>query len=267
MSSKSNPASYLNKKSIYAIAGGSVAAAIILSVFLFYPDLSGDAKIPGSNVAENMDIPEIQSGQQSVPQSEEQSMPSAQSGENPIVAEVNGEGIHLNEVKEAQAVIQAQSGQQVQGTALLDQLVTKELLLQEADARDISITTQEAKSSLESQITQNGMTIDQFKQRLQQQGTSYEDTVSLYREQITIDALLKDAVSGTDVSVSESEAQSFFDENTDAIQNQFGEDTAYEDVSDAIKNTITQQKQQGLVTEFINELKSDAEIITYKDRL
>lgn len=265
MSSKSSPASYFNKKSIIGIGGASIAAAIILSVFLFYPgiDPSEDAQIPGSNIAEDMDVPEIQSGQQS-PQ---QSQPEMSASGNPVVAEVNGEEIHLNEVKEAQAVIQAQSGQKVQGSALIDQLVTKELLLQEADDRGVSVSSQEAKTSLEEQVKQNGMTVEQFKQNLQQQGSTYDDTISLYREQIAIDELLSDAVSSTDVSVSDSEAQTFFDENIDAIKGQFGEDATYEDVSEPIKNTLIQQKQQGLVTEFINQLKSDAEIITYKDRL
>lgn len=267
VTSKPNPASYLNRKSIIAIAGGSVAAAIILSVFLFYPDagLSGES-IPGSNVAEDMDIPEIESGQQSTPQ--QPSAPiTAQGGENTIVAEVNGEEILLGEVQEAQAVIQAQSGQMVQESALLDQLVTKELLLQEADDRGVSVTRQEAQSSLEQQITQNGMTIDQFKQRLQSQDSTYDETLALYQDQITIDALLQEEIASTEVTVSDSEAQTFFDENIDSIKNQLGEDAAFEDVSDLIKNTITQQKQQGIVTDFISQLKSDAEIIKYEDRL
>ncbi len=275
------PASYLNKKSIIAISAGSVAVAVILAVFLFNPslDLSGGENtgdIPGSDIDENMNIPEIQSGegvgQQSTlqPQQPSSQSPSAQTGSdsgNPVIAEVNGQEIHLQELQEAQAIIQAQSGQMVDGSALLDQLITKELLLQEAESRDISVTPQEAETTLEQQITQNGLTVDQFKQRLQTQGTTYQETLVLYQEQITIDELLADEVSSSDLSVSDSEAESFFDENLDAIKGQFGEDTVYEDISDLIKNTVLQQKQQGLVTDLVDQLKSDAEVITYKDRI
>ncbi len=138
-------------------------------------------------------------------------------------------------------------------------------MLQEAENRDISVTTQEAKASLEEQIVQNGMEVDQFKKSLQAQGTTYDDTIDLYQEQLTINELLTDETSSGSM-VSESEKESFFDENMDAIKGQFGDDVAYGDVADMIEATILQQKQQGAVMEFVNQLRGNAEIITYEDR-
>lgn len=213
---------------------------------------------PGSDIADNIDASELGSEPQST-------LPSAQTGENPVIAEVNGDEIYLQELRQAQATSQAQTGQGVESTVLFDQLITKELLLQEAENRDISVTAEEAKTSLEEQIEQNGMEVDQFKQSLQAQGTTYDDTIGLYQEQLTINELLTDETSSGSV-VSESEKESFFDENMDAIKGQFGDDVAYEDVADMIEVTILQQKQQGAVMEFVNQLRGNAEIITYEDR-
>ncbi|NIP61229.1 MAG: hypothetical protein GWN01_04310 [Nitrosopumilaceae archaeon] len=46
-----------------------------------------------------------------------------------------------------------------------------------------------------------------------------------------------------------------------------GNTTVFEDVSPQIKSTIERQKQQKLVSDFIEELRDDAMILTYKDRL
>jgi peptidyl-prolyl cis-trans isomerase SurA len=251
--------SYLTKKPVIAIASGSAITAIIISVFLFYSPIVSDDQIPGSNITDDMDISQIKSG-----------LPdqfSVQSDPDSVIALVNGEDIRLRDLKEAQAIILAQTGQQMQDTALLDQLVTKELLLQEAERRNISVTRDEARSSLEQQITQSGTTVDQFEQSLAAQGTTLDDTVTLYREQIIIDQTLEDTIASTEFSVSESESQSFFDENIDTIKSQFGEDVAYDDVAEIIESTILQQKQQSAVTDVVNHLKSNADITTYPDRL
>lgn len=258
MASQSSPASYISKRSIIAIAVASAGAVIIFAIISFYPtiDLSSDVQTPGSDIADDMDVVETESGPQST-------LPSAQTGENPVIAEVNGEEIHLQELRQVEATAQAQTGQGVESTVLLDQLITNKILLQEAENRNISVTTQEAKASLEEQIVQNGMEVDQFKESLQAQGTTYDDTVDLYQEQLTINELLIDETSSGS-AVSESEKESFFDENIDTIKGQFGDDVAYEDVADRIEATILQQKQQGAVMEFVNQLRGNAEIITYE---
>lgn len=260
MTSQSSPASYISKRPIIAIAVVSAGAVIIFAIISFYPtiDLSSDMPTPGSNIADNMDVPELGPGPQST-------LPSAQTGENPVIAEVNGEEIYLQELRQVEAATQAQTGQGVESTVLLDQLITKEILLQEAENRNISVTTQEAKASLEEQIVQNGMEVDQFKQSLQAQGTTYDDTIDLYQEQLTINDLLTEETS-SESAVLESEKESFFDENIDTIKSQFGDDVAYEDVADMIEATILQQKQQGAVMELVNQLRGNAEIITYEDR-
>lgn len=261
MTSQSSSTSYISKRSIIAIAAASAGAVIIFAIISFYPtiNLSDDVPTPGSDIADNIDAPELGSGQQST-------LPSAQTGENPVIAEVNGEEIYLQELRQAKTATQAQTGQGVESTVLLAQLITNELLLQEAENRDISVTAEEAKASLEEQIVQNGMEVDQFKKSLQSQGTTYDDTIDLYQEQLTINELLTDETSSGSM-VSESEKESFFDENMDAIKGQFGDDVAYEDVADMIEATILQQKQQGAVMEFVNQLRGNAEIITYEDRL
>lgn len=193
--------------------------------------------------------------------------PSEDSSGNPVIAEVNDSEIRLEKLEGVQATMRAQAGQEVDAMTLVDQLITNELLLQEANSRDISVSRDEARSALEQQITQGGMTVEDYDEILQDQGTTFDETVSFYQEQFTIDQLVDDVVSSGDFAVSESEIEEFFDDNIDAIKGQFGEDVTYEDVSDIIESTIMQQKQQSVMTELIDQLRNDAEITIYEDRI
>lgn len=244
-----------------AIGAAAVGVAIILGVFLLYQeaDQASQAQIPAT-ISEKTDMQETKLEQQSA------KLPFSEA-ENPVIAEVNGEMIHLQELKEVQTTIHAQTGQDIQSDVLLDQLVTRTVLLQEAEDRDISVTRQEAESFLEQQISQSEMTVDQFKERLESQGADYENTVEIYQAQMTVDELLSEELSSNNLSVSDTEAKLFFDQNLDAIKSQLGDDVVYEDITDLIKNTILQQKQQDVVTKFVNQLKSDSEITTYKELL
>lgn len=258
-----NPASYFSKKSIIAIAGGSSVVAIVLGVFLLTPvglDFSEKTELPGSDISQDIEL--SPSNPQPPPE-----MGAGSLEDDTVVAEVNGEEIMLGEVRNIQGVIQAQSGQRMDSATLLDQLVTKSLLLQEAEEREISVTRTEAEDALEQRISQNNLTVEQFQQRLESQGTTYDETLGFYQEQLIIDELLQTEIESTDIEVSEDEAQSFFEANKDAIAGQMGGDVAYEDISEQIKNTIRQQKQQGMITEFVSDLRSEAQIIKYEDRL
>ncbi|MDX1595774.1 MAG: SurA N-terminal domain-containing protein, partial [Nitrosopumilaceae archaeon] len=186
--------------------------------------------------------------------------------ENPIVAEINDEVIRLNHVEEIVETYLAQ-GQRLSKSAALDRIVVETLLLDEAEIRGIEISLQDAEEQLESNYRQNGLTEEQFSQRLEQLGTTYEKTLEMYRDQLIINDLLTEELSGTDITVSDQEAQIFYEQNIQAIKSQLGNATVFEDVSPQIKSTIQQQKQQQFVSEFIEELRDDAMIFTYKDRL
>ena len=240
--SNTNLSTNLNKKLLIGIIGGIGSVAIIVTVLLFSPfDM-----IINENQSNDIDV-------------------STQS-ENPIVAEINDEVIRLNHVEEIVETYLAQ-GQRLSKSAALDRIVVETLLLDEAEIRGIEISLQDAEEQLESNYRQNGLTEEQFSQRLEQLGTTYEKTLEMYRDQLIINDLLTEELSGTDITVSDQEAQIFYEQNIQAIKSQLGNATVFEDVSPQIKSTIQQQKQQQFVSEFIEELRDDAMIFTYKDRL
>jgi len=240
--SNTNLSSGLNKKLVIGIGSGVAATAIIISVLFLMPiDIQPD-KISSDNV----DV---------VPQSE-----------NPVVAEINDEVIRLNEVEDTIQSYLSQ-GQQLGKSAALDRIIVETLLVEEAESRDISLTINEAEEQLTSTYQQSGLTKQQFEERLEQLGTTYDKTLEMYRSQLIINELLTEKLSDAQITVTDEEAKLFYDQNLAVIKSQMGNTTVFEDVSPQIKSTIEQQKQQQLISDFIEELRDDAMILTYKDRL
>ncbi|QUC64157.1 SurA N-terminal domain-containing protein [Nitrosopumilus sp. K4] len=192
--------------------------------------------------------------------------PLAQTDENPIVAEVNGQKILLDEVAESIRLASMQ-GQQLNNSTALDQIITKTLLLEEAQERGITVALDDAAAKLEENYLQNGLTKQQFEQRLDQLGSTYDDTLEMYREQMVINQMLIDEISDVEIQISEREAMSFFNENIDTIKSQIGENTVYEDVSSQLKETLRLQKQRQMVSDLVSELRDDATILTFEDRM
>lgn len=246
--------SVFNKKSIAAISSGAAAIVAVVAVMMILPAIDA----PDNMTNPTLDI--------DVSTSEESDAPVKQDKENPIVAAVNGEPIMFDDIQ-TQKNLQGSAAQDMDSAAILDQLVVRELLLQEAESRDISTTEDEAESALEQQILQSGMTNEQFKATMSQQGLTYSQVVDVFQEQLTIDALLQDEIGSNNIQVSDQESMLFFEENIKMIQDQMGADVKYDDISAQIKTTIMQQKQQELVSDFIAELESIATIIFYKDKL
>ena len=227
-----------NKKSIAAIAAGSAVATAII-VFLFMP--SAVSPIETAIVE-----PQIEN--------------------NPVVAEVNGQKVRLEEVKDFINIGSSQ-GQILDGATALDRVIIKTLLLEEAQERDIAVAISEATDDMTDMYTKNGLSLEQFKEKLSQIGVTYDQTLEMYREQMVINEMLAAEISKADIQVGDKEARAFFDDNIQAINTQIGNNTAFEDVSEQIKSMLVQQKQQQAIMDFIKDLKGNATIITYKDRL
>jgi len=190
----------------------------------------------------------------------------SQNGNNPIVAEINGQEIKLNEIQEVINTGLLQ-GQQLDRTSALDMMVTKILLLEEAQDRGIMITISDAEDKLESMYVQRGFSQEQIKKQLEELGTTYDQTLEMFREELIINKVLSEEVSNVEIQVSDNEVQTFFEENMGMIKNQFGNNTVFEDVSSQIKANLLQQKEQKVALDFIEDLESKAVIITYRDKL
>jgi hypothetical protein len=227
-----------NKKLI-GIVSGSVISAVVLTLFLFMPS--------------EITLNEIKFTKQ-------------EDENNPVVAEINDKKIRLSDVQDA-VNMEISQGQVIDGTTALDRMIAKILLLEEAQARNITITMTEVEDEIISMYTQSELSQAQFEEKLEEIGTTYDQTLEMYREELIINKMLADEVSKAEIQISDEEVKTVFEENRDVILAQVGNSTVFEDVSSQIKTTLLQQKQQEIALDIIEHLKNKAVIITYEDRL
>ncbi len=160
-----------------------------------------------------------------------------------IVATVNGEPIlRTTFTKE----LEKKDGKQV-----LNSLVTKSLILQEANKQKVTLTdtelAQEIKS-LEDSLTKQGQNLDQL---LQAQGMTRADLNEQIKMQKTIEKLI-----GKDVKVTDKEIQDYIDKNKDS----FPESNSADENKKVVKQQLEQQKLSDKFQTWIADLEKKAKI-------
>jgi hypothetical protein len=192
-----------------------------------------------------------------------------------VVAEVNGEEIPREDFVQAyeaqfqQAAMQAQtSGQEVDQDQLKEQvadsLVGTELLVQEADKRDISASDQDVDQTLKQLAAQNGLdSVDAFVAALEEQGMDREEINSQVRTQVLIERLIESEAG--DVSASKQEVRAMYDELV-AQQEQAGEQAGQEmppfaEVRPQLEEQIESEKKSEVAQRLVRELREGADVV------
>jgi len=233
-----NSTIYLNKKLIGLISGSAIIV-IVLALFLF---------MSSETMLSEIGFTEIQDEN------------------NPVVAEINDQKIRLDDVLDV-VNMEASQGRTIDSVTVLDRMIAKILLLEEAQARNVTITMNEVEEEITTMYVQSGLSQAQFEEKLEDIGTTYDQTLEMYRDELIINKMLADEVSKAEIQISDEEAKSIFDNNKDMILSQIGNSTSIEDVLSQIKITLLQQKQQKIALDIIEHLKEKAIVITYEDRL
>ena len=190
----------------------------------------------------------------------------SQNNDNPIVAEVNGQEIRLEDVQDA-VNMETSQGQMTDNVTALERMIAKILLLEEAQARNVSLTMDEVEDEITSMYVQSGLSQEQFEEKLEEIGTTYDQTLKMYREELIINKMLADEISKTELQISDEEVRKVFDDNKDVIMAQMGNSTVFDDISSQLKTTLLQEKQQKIALDIIEHLKDKSVVITYEDRL
>jgi hypothetical protein len=163
-----------------------------------------------------------------------------------IAAIVNGEPISRLSVVTA---LEEQGGK-----TILDNLITKKLILQEAKKRNVSITQNDIDSETK-KITANlqaqGSTLDQA---LASQGMTSADLNDQLKVQIALDKMV-----GTDIAVTEKEIDDFVAANKSQMTPGITEAQFREQAIQQLK----QQKLQTKTQEFIKSLQNKAKIFRF----
>jgi hypothetical protein len=178
------------------------------------------------------------------------------------LASVNGEKIYEKTVIETQSIISKQTGQNVNESAALKQEIGRVLLLQEVKTKGISTNKTEAEALILMKASQQGMSMDDLKSELKKQGSSYNDLVKAYQEQLNIQKLSKELMASYNVTISDAAAIKFFNENKQAIT-QTNSSLQYKDISVQIKDYLLQIEQQKIIIEHIKQLEAEAKIEYY----
>ena len=163
-----------------------------------------------------------------------------------IVATVNGEPINrftlINELEK-------QDGKRV-----MESIVSKTLVLQEAKKKNIVVTQNEIDSEIkkiEEGLKARGQTLNQV---LQLQGV----TIDVVQEQIKLNLIMK-KILGDKITVSDKEVADYIEKNKPEAP----EGTKPEDLRVQIKTQLEQQKFQEKAQEFMKNLQDKAKINYY----
>ncbi len=141
------------------------------------------------------------------------------------------------------------------GKSALDSMLTQKLIEQEAGKQNITVSPEEIDSqyaSIEAQFSGQGQ---DFNQLMASQGTNAVDL----KNQIKVQRMLEKLV-GTELTISDEEAQKYFDENSTYFPDQ-----EFETVKDDIKAQLKQEQTSTKVNDYISSLKTEAKIVYYKN--
>lgn len=192
-----------------------------------------------------------------------------------VVAEVNGQEIARDQFVQAyesqfqQAVMQAQSSaQEVDQDQLkkqvADNLVNTELLVQEADERDIKVSDKEVDRTLKELAAQNGLeSVDAFVAAMEQQGMDRDEVESQMLTQVRIERLVSSEAG--DVSASEAELRALYDKLV-AQQEQAGEQAAqqvppFAKVRSQLEDQVKAEKESEVAQRLITDLRERADVV------
>jgi len=142
--------------------------------------------------------------------------------------------------------LEKQGGQQV-----LESLITKSLILQEAKKQGVKINDEEINekiSEIETQLESQGTDLDTL---LQTQG----QTRQTLEEQIKIELIIE-KIFDEEVSISDEQVRDYFEENKGLL----GEDATFEEVKDQLEEELRQQELSNRFQLWLDELKQKSKI-------
>lgn len=160
-----------------------------------------------------------------------------------VVAVVNGEPLSRIELTKE---LQKQSGKQV-----LDAMVTKSLIYQEAAKKNISISDSEVNDEvkkIEKNVEQQGQKLDDL---LSLQGMTRNDL----KDQIKIKKMVE-KLAGSNISVTDKEVEDYMKANKIEIT----DETKKAETINSVKQQLIQKKSNDKIQVLIEELKSKAKI-------
>ncbi len=163
-----------------------------------------------------------------------------------VVARVNGSPIYRWEL--------VSELEENYGSQALNSLVVQKIVYQEAEKHGVSVGSEEVEEEigkLESTAQAQGANLDQV---LGMYGVNRSGLEETLRYQLLVTKL-----ADADVSVSDEEIDQYWEET----QDQFGEGTKKEDVVETLRESLSRQKADQKISEWLQNLQENAEVKQY----
>ena len=188
-----------------------------------------------------------------------------------VVAEVNGEEIGRSEFEQAYEAQLQQAVAQSQGQApdqdqlkkqVADNLVSTELLVQEAEKRDITVSDGDVDKTAKELAAQNGLqSADQFFSAMEQQGMDRDMVDDQIRTQVAIERLVEDEAGAVDASAKEVRA---LYEQLVAQQEQAGQQQEMpplKQVRPQLADQVKSQKESQVAQRLLADLREQGDVV------
>jgi len=176
--------------------------------------------------------------------------------EDDVVATVNGHPITVSDVEHRQARHKMLFDEQIDSKRALELLIDEELAYQQA-VPDYSVDRDEAERDLEADLERDDLTLEWFKEQLEEIGIVYDDYLETYRRDMVINMYLEDAI-----AVTEEEAMAGYEQWATEYEMATGmEPPPYEEVRAQIIAELERQNLGLLIT----RLRQDADIVRFGD--
>ena len=107
-----------------------------------------------------------------------------------VLATVNGEDITSEDVTETKQSL-SQKGQQISEEQALEQTINQRLLSQKVKEENVTVSTEEAESTIRAQLAQQNMTLENYKSQLEMQGISYKEELESLKNRMATQKYLK----------------------------------------------------------------------------
>ncbi|SDN77346.1 SurA N-terminal domain-containing protein [Alkalicoccus daliensis] len=257
----------------------SVTAAAAVSIFTACGGENNDNTAAENQNGSNIENQEqaAENGTNEINNTDAPQQPEPQLEDVPdVVAEVNEAEITKDEFETAYQGMFMQASQETQMTGeevnqdelkeeTAENLVRNELLVQEAENRDISVSEEEVEQTLEELAVQNGLeSSEDLLAALEQQGTEEEEVMVEIEEQAKLDELI--ANEAGDIEVTDEEVEEMYEQMTAQQEQMAGNEgngtelPALEEVRPEIENEIESQKQNEYAHDLVEDLREDADV-------
>lgn len=144
-------------------------------------------------------------------------------------------------------------------TEVLDNLVGNELLTEEIAASGIKVTPEEVEKQFQDILNQTGGA-DAFKAELQKNNITEAQLRDNISKQLAIQAYLSKNIDVSSITVSDAEIAQFYADYSKAQKDSGQVVPALKDLSAQIKQQITSNKRQDLITTFVASLRAKAKV-------